>query len=129
MKFLKRSIIVQLQCYFWIVFMAFATIGCSVKKTFFEAFAISVDIPASGSKAVTTSVSSSCDVEVFSNEKKTSRLSEQKVTPLFAVVVHTTSDLVAIPVKKIFKKGYLLQLAGNSPPLYVLLKQFKFALL
>lgn len=119
----------QLQCYFWIVFMSFATIGCSAKKTFFEAFSVHVETPLSGSKAISISSNTSCDVQLVSKEITNKKEVVQQAKQLFPLTMNGTTDLSSIPVKKIFKKGYLLKLAGNAPPLYILLKQFKFALL
>lgn len=120
---------VQLQCYFWIAFMAFATIGCSAKKTFFEAFAIEVEAPLSGSKAVSVGSTLNCQVEVVSQESTSIKKGIIQVASLVLSESSMGGDLSGIPIKKIFKKGYLLKLAGNSPPIYVMLKQFKFALL
>lgn len=129
MKALKKNIFVQLQCYLWIALIAFSTIGCSAKKNFFQAFELSIETPISGSKALAlSSYLSICDAEVLTRNSIHDKSSIAKKALFLDNDFKLERNLSFIPQLSVFLEDYFFELAGTSPPLYLIFKKIKVAL-
>ncbi|MTG98983.1 MULTISPECIES: hypothetical protein [Myroides] len=126
---LKRFMLFQVQCYIWALLVAFATIGCSAKQNLFAAFDISLEKPLTGSKALANGISIVCDSEI------SNKVNEQSAQQFYHKVVplsdkdYVVKDLSFITTTSTVWESYILQLAGTSPPLYLMFKKFKIALI
>lgn len=129
MKALKKNLFVQLQCYLWIALIAFSTIGCSAKKNFFQAFELSIETPISGSKALAlSSYLSICDAEVLTKSSTQDKSSIVKTSLFLDNDFRLKHNLSFIPQSCVFLEDYFLELTGTSPPLYLMFKKIKVAL-
>ncbi len=119
----------QLQCYFWIVLIAFSTIGCSAKTAMFEGVDIAVEKPLTGSKTLGFNGGSVCENEIVLQRESSAKTSVQKVLPFIFTHIDEVCDLSIIALNTEFGEDYILGLAGTSPPLYLMFQKIKYALL
>lgn len=124
-----RNFIEQLQCYFWIVLIAFSTIGCSAKTAMFEGVDIAIEKPLTGSKTLGLNGGNVCENEIVLQRESSSSTSDHKFLPLTLTHIDEMCDLSIIPLKAELGEDYILGLAGTSPPLYLMFQKIKYALL
>lgn len=124
----NMKLIKQLQVTLCMLLLVFSTLGCNVKQSLFSSLDITTEIPVTGSKSIRTTSIGSCNVL---NERQASSHSfSQKKT-----IIHSFNPLSAyktvlayIPQKQIIRNGFLLDLVGTSPPLYLIHQNIKIAL-
>lgn len=124
-----RDFIEKLQCYFWVVLIAFSTIGCSAKTAMFEGVDIAIEKPLTGSKTLSLNGGNVCVSEIVLQRGNSSNISVQKTLPLSFTDIEEVCDLSIIPLKFELGEDYILGLAGTSPPLYLMFQKIKYALL
>ncbi|MEC4112569.1 hypothetical protein [Myroides pelagicus] len=124
-----NKITFKLQCYFCIAIIAFATLGCSVKQTMFEAMNVSIEKPLSGSKVLVGNSFVFCDAEVTAKSSlKQIKTEQQRILPFVSFDL-VTKDFSSQSRHLKVVSYEELRISGNSPPLYVLFKRMKIALL
>lgn len=129
MNTLKNKFQIQLQCLLWIALLVFATIGCSAKQSLFESLDVLTEIPLNGSKTTQSTLSAACYSEIKSHQDDRLEQQYQQRTMLLpsdiAIVKHISYAQANITIQE----SYSFAIAKNTPPLYLMLKRLKIALL
>lgn len=129
MNRLSKSFLKQMQCSLLVALMVFASIGCSVKQNLFGAFDFVVEKPLSGSKAVSGLTSISCSVVSTSEETSGTYASVAKGVLLSFGSQFSNLISVGFDTRVALNKDYILKVVGTDPPLYLMFKKIKVALL
>lgn len=129
MNTLKIKFQIQLQCLLWIALLVFATIGCSAKQSLFESLDVLTEIPLNGSKTTQSTLNSACYSEIKSHQDDRIEQQYQQGTTLLPSNIAIVKQISYDAVGKTIQENYFFSIAKKTPPLYLILKRLKIALL
>lgn len=128
MNWFTRTLWVQVQYCLLIVLMVFATLGCSAKQNLFGALDVVLEKPLTAGKTLSNTNYSSCQIARTSSELRHFKHKQKKnETPALEYSV-AYNCAAGVYLEGLFQREYRLQMAGTSPPLYLLFKKIKLAL-